>query len=218
MNKYDLVLDIIGHPEKYSPEQLREILDDPETREIYNLLCMTDSAAKADGTPADVDAEWQRFSQANISKPRHRFLTWFGSRAASIAAIIGISVAAVAAGIAVTVSVADHKAEEKTELHTVESAAMQSSSDAVAEAEALPSDTVVAEIAPIMFEDEALEVIMNKVAAIYGVEISFNNADAAGLHLFYRLDPTLPVEQIISQLNTFEQINIRRDGDTLIID
>ena len=36
--KYGLVLDIIEHPDKYTSEQLAEILTDPETREILPIF------------------------------------------------------------------------------------------------------------------------------------------------------------------------------------
>lgn len=39
MDKYDIVLDLIEHPAEYTPEKIEEMLSDPETREIYNLLC-----------------------------------------------------------------------------------------------------------------------------------------------------------------------------------
>ena len=45
--KYDLVFDLIEHPENYTSEQLAKILSDPETREFYRLLCLTDSAIEA---------------------------------------------------------------------------------------------------------------------------------------------------------------------------
>ena len=38
MDKYELVLDIIEHPDKYTSEQLQEIMSDPETRKIYLSL------------------------------------------------------------------------------------------------------------------------------------------------------------------------------------
>lgn len=47
---------------------------------------------------------------------------------------------------------------------------------------------------------------------------TFDNKEAATLHLYYRLDPSLSIDEVISQLNTFEQINIKRQGDTLTID
>ena len=65
-SKYDVVLDIIEHPENYTPEQLTEILSDSETREIYNLLCKTDSAIEA-GREIDVDAEVETFRRNMLS-------------------------------------------------------------------------------------------------------------------------------------------------------
>ena len=62
MDKYDLVLDIIEHPENYTSEQLAELLGEPEMREIYNLLCKTDSAIEA-SRDIDVDVEWEGFAQ-----------------------------------------------------------------------------------------------------------------------------------------------------------
>ena len=69
-----------------------------------------------------------------------------------------------------------------------------------------------------LFEDATLQAIMDEVAKTYRVQISFNDKDAAALHLYYKFDPALPLDEIIAQLNAFEQINITRNGDTLIID
>lgn len=99
MDKYDIVLDLIEHPAKYTPERIAEILSDPEAREIYNLLCKADSTLESTDAEVDVDAEWQKFSQCH-KKPKFQFL-WSGSRAASIAAIAFTSLAAVAIGITV---------------------------------------------------------------------------------------------------------------------
>ena len=58
---------------------------------------------------------------------------------------------------------------------------------------------------------------MGKVAAIYGVIVRFNHRESATLHLYYKFDPALSLDEVVAQLNTFEQINIRRDSDTIII-
>lgn len=212
MDKYDLVLDIIEHPEKYSSEQLTEMMSDPEIREIYNLLCKTDSSIKSNNEP-DINTEWDNFSKKYGVRPYRRF-SWFGSRAASIAAIVGTSIVAVAAGIAVTVSVTDNKpeplAEEITVIPSVESVATDTLTTR--------NDTVTVSLNPIMFENESLEKIMNEVAEAYGVEVKFNNEEAASLHLYYKLDPSLPLNAVVEQLNTFEQINIRQNGNVLNID
>ena len=163
MDKYELVLDIVEHPEKYTSEQLAEIMSDPETREIYNLLCKTESAIEAN-EEVDVDAEWENFSEKHTVRSRRTFF-WFGSRAASIAAIIGTSIVAVAAGIAVTVAVIDHKPDPITEsMPTAPSTVAVSTVTVTAK-----NDTVKVSLTPIMFEDEPLEKIMKEVANSYGV-------------------------------------------------
>lgn len=212
MDKYNLVLDFVEHPEKYTSEQLAEIMSDSETRAIYNLLCKADSAIEAE-KEIDVDSEWKNFSEKHPAHSRSIFF-WFGSRAASIAAIVGTSIVAVAAGIAVTVAVIDRKPESTAENLTVAPSVAAVSADTVT----AKSDTVKVSRTPIMFEDEPLEKIMREVADAYGVEVKFNNPDAASLHLFYKFDPSLALNEVLEQLNTFEQINIKRNGNILTID
>lgn len=77
MDKYDLVLDIIEHPENYTSEQLAELLGEPEMREMYNLLCKTDSAIEA-SRDIDVDVEWEGFAQKHGLRPRLSSL-WRGA-------------------------------------------------------------------------------------------------------------------------------------------
>lgn len=212
MDKYDLVLDIVEHPEKYTSGQLAEIMSDSETAEIYNLLCKADSAIEAD-KETDVDAEWGDFSEKHFAVV-HRTLFRFGSRAASIAAIVGSSIVAVAAGIAVTVSVIDRKTEPVGENASVVPSVVAVSADTIATV----SDSVKVSLTPIMFENEPLEKIMKKVAEAYGVGVRFNNQESATLHLYYKLDTSLPLNEVVEQLNTFEQINIKQNGNILTID
>lgn len=213
MDKYELALDIIEHPDNYTSEQLAEILSDREVREIYNLLCNTDSAVEAD-KEIDVDAEWEKFSEKHNLHPQRRSFPWFGSRAASIAAIIGTSIAAVAAGIAVTVAVIYHKPTPIANDEPVALSVGVTATDTIA----MRSDTTNVTLTPVMFENESLEKIMNEVAVTYGVEVKFNNSEAASLHLYYKLDSSLPLNEVVEQLNTFEQINITQNGNILNID
>lgn len=212
MDKHDLVFDIIEHPEKYSAEQLSEITSDPEIKEIYRLLCETDSAIKANNK-IDVDGEWNEFSKKHAAG--RRYLKWFGSRAASIVAIVCTSIVAVAAGIAVSVTISGHKAEQIAEKETTDTSSVNAVS---ADTIAATTDRLGNDMTPVTFEDQPLETIMNYVAAIYGVEVKFDNTEAAALHLYYKLDPSLPLNEIVEQLNTFEQINIKQNGNTLTID
>lgn len=213
MDKYDIVLDIIEHPERYTAERLGEILSDPETREVYNLLCKADSAMRS-GSEVDVDAEWEEFRKGKTLRS-HKVSAWFGNRAALIAAIAGTSAAAVAAGIAVTVAVVNRTSAGE---QTLPSAKEDIVAAVAVDTAAAPADTVKVDLSPVMFEDASLDAIMETIASVYNVEVKFANPETASLHLYYKFEPALPLEEIVSRLNTFEQINIRLEAGTLVID
>lgn len=211
MDKYDIVLDLVEHPDRYTPEQTAQVLSDPEVREIYNLLSRTASACKASEEVADaeVDAEWRRL------KPRPR-LRWYGSRAASIAVFALSSLVAVAIGVAVTVGVI--KEEPKPAGEGQEQAVAAQQAAAIDDTAVAETDTVPSAAEPVLFEDAPLGDILEAVSAAYGVTVSYRTPDAAGLHLHYKLDPALQLSEIVEQLNTFERLNIRLDGETIIVD
>lgn len=217
MDKYNTVLDLIEHPGNYSAGQIEEILSDREARDIYNLLCKTRSACTGadDNIADDVDMQWRSFEKKHFKKRRH--LIPVSSRAASIAAIAFTSLAAVALGVAVTVGTFEREDNrEETQ------GAAQSPVSEVAKA---PADTVITNHeavfsgdVPVLFEDKSLGDILDYITVQYGASVVYSTPDAEALHLYYRLDPAMPLDKVVESLNTFEQINIRMEGNTLIVD
>lgn len=215
MDKYDLVLDITEHPEKYSDAQLKEILSDAETRNIYNLLCKTDSAVEAqqEMSDDDVNQEWDRF-QRRASKSRFKFL-WLTGRAASVAMFLLCSLVALAIGVAVKVTVFNRgEAPEKADVSVQQEVGKTVAVDTIMAV----NDSIAVPIKPILFEDATLTEIMTSVEKAYSVKVDFHNDKLKDLHLYYSLDPSNTLAETIEELNTFEQINIRIYGTTLIID
>ncbi len=216
MDKYDIVLDLIEHPAEYTPERIAEILSDPETREIYNLLCKTGSTFASQDAEVDVNDEWQSFSKSH-KKPKFRFF-WSGSRAASITAIAFTSLTVVAIGITVAVKTfapqsqpLETMSETSVTTSVYVSETVENDSTAVAEEVVLPNT-------PILFDDASLEGILNRVADVHGVSVEYKKPEVALLHLYYRFDPAIPLKETIEQLNSFEQINIRINGKKIIVD
>ncbi len=216
MDKYDIVLDLIEHPAKFTSEKIEEILSDPETREIYNLLCKTDSTFASPDANVDVDAEWKKFSR------RHRNTKWrfllSGSRAASIAVIAFTSLTAVAIGITVVVK----SLEQKPQVDEVDASAevikVVSTSESISEDSTDALDETVVTDAPIIFEDASLEKILSSVADVHGAIVEYTKPETAQLHLYYKFDPAITLQETVEQLNSFEQINIRFDGKKIIVD
>ena len=68
MDKFEKILDIIDHQEKYSDEEIREILQDEECRKLYQTMVEVDSALESPSPIIKVDEEWDNF------KKRHPIL------------------------------------------------------------------------------------------------------------------------------------------------
>lgn len=214
MDKYAIVFDIIEHPEKYSSHQIDDILSDSEAKEIYNLLCKSTSALAAHQPPPDTEAEWNIFTNCH-NKNRRRFL-WIGNRAASIAILTLTSIAALAIGAAVSVRVINRQHTEVAETTHTPSTAVKTKIENNAADKA--TDTIQYTAAPILFEQESLETILSTIAYNYNLEVTYLTPSAKGLRLYYKFNPTMSINDIVEQLNTFEQINIHIDHQSLIVD
>lgn len=201
MDKYDLVLDIIGNIDKYSPRQAEEILSGPEASEIYKVLCKTEASMSVSVDNPDVDIEWARFESRTR---RNGFFSWFGNRAASIAVLAITTLAALAIGIAVTV----HMAEQKSDSEATEIPGFTAYESEDEDKAASCPDTASERRTPVIFEDKPLREIIDEVSRQYSVTVEYESDKTPDLHLYYRFDPTLSLEEVIEQLNTFEQINI----------
>lgn len=216
MDKYDAVLDIIEHPENYTSARLSEILSDPETREIYNVLVKTQSAAKSRDimSSAEVDEEWKRFERAYLTS-RFRFL-WLSGRAATIALLIVSSVVAFAVGITIKVSL-DRGNTDEAVAEAFHGDAIQSST-AVCDTVASTSETPFTKpTSPVLFENASFGEIVETIAKTYGVKARFEAEAKKQLHLFYKFDPNNTLQNIVDQLNSFEQIDITLEGSELVV-
>ena len=121
MDKFEIILDIIDHQEKYSDEEIREILQDEECRKLYQTMVEVDSAllqqnlntqASISHSPDDalssnsslgnsspnIDEEWEKFSQEHqLQEEASHPITSWRKLAASIAGFVLISGIAFAA-------------------------------------------------------------------------------------------------------------------------
>ena len=224
MDKYDLVLDIIGHPENFSQEQLKELLADKETREIYNLLCKTGSAVNRECDSLDADAEWEAFKEKRLTgdggssaKPARRIklVSWLSSRAASTAIVIGLSITSIAAiGIGIKMMADRQQTTAKEAVAGVKPLAPAADGgDTIRTA----TRQKPAPAEPIVFENATLETILTATGEYYGVSVRYANNEAKTLRLYFRLDASLPLAEIIGQLNTFDRINITLKDNTLTV-
>lgn len=239
MDKFEKILDIIDHQEKYSDEEIREILRDEECRKLYQTMQEVDSALlkrEVQGTDEekvdeklshdlDVDAEWEKFSDEHFlsdnaevipTTPNATSQSHFSWRkiAASIVGFVlvsGIAFAAIHSYI--------RKSQEPMPIAENEEGTLNNDS--------VKSDTT--QLAPVAttktaklaihktFENASFENMLAEIAAYYDLQVVFENEEAKKLRLYYEWDSHTEIGTVIRELNQFENVDISLQGKEIIV-
>ncbi|MBD5356826.1 MAG: DUF4974 domain-containing protein [Bacteroides sp.] len=217
MDKIDRFLDAIEYPERYTQSEIEAMLQDPEIKEVFDLLDKTKSSLQTLPTP-DIETEWRRFEKNHpASKVKHRF--WLaGMMSRNIAATIAIAIVSfttVAAIVSIGINQLNQRQDvsRPTDVKT-EYAEVIAKPDSVKSVEPVKDKT--SEI--IVFDNEPLKTIAGKIAGYYGYEVEFNNEASKSLRLYFRWNQENTVEEVVERLDNFEQIHIEIKDKTIKID
>lgn len=217
-DKTDRLLEAIDDPDRFSDDELAQLLTDAETRELYDLMSKTSDALVLAPEP-DIDREWTRFvnrrNAAAANGSRHfRILRNYISRNAAAAVIFVIASVAVAAttiGVARShksaddISITDHQPEISAPV-----AQKAAGSDSIASAVDKTSTISV-------FHDQAFADVISTIANHYGASVTYRDDKPKSLRLYFKWDQSESLAEVVEQLNYFKQLNITLDGDNLTI-
>ena len=219
MDKFEKILDMIDHQEKYSDEEIRELLQDEECRKFYQTMMEVDSALVKQETPVvDIDKDWEKFEEVhsdelngkNDDKNNGRWASW-RKMAASIAGFILVSGIAFAA-IHTYIKKSQEPMlanESHTELVAKDSVEQVAAKDSLAKVEKPAIHKT--------FENVAFDKMIAEIAAYYDMQVKFENAEAKSLRLYYEWDSHSSIESIVKELNQFENVNIEVVGQNIIV-
>ena len=207
MDKYDKLLDIIENPERYTDDEISQLLSDPEVADLYQTISATSSVLHHDCSAPDVDAEWERFSRKH-RQPRRNFRMRHNV-AATIIAIVAIT--ACATGIGMRLYQSEPAVTETTAQTGVDALTPDISGRVMPE----DSTAILPEI--IIFDNQRLDVIVRQIAERHGLKAGFRSPATAGLRMYLKWETSTPVEKVVETLNTFEQIDIEIIGDSIAV-
>lgn len=238
MDKFEKILDIIDHQEKYSDEEIREILQDEECRKLYQTMMEVDSAllqqnlntqASISHSPDDalssnsslgnsspnIDEEWEKFSQEHQlqEEATHPITSW-RKLAASIAGFVLISGIAFAA-----IHTYIKRSQEPTQV-TADTHPEVIKSDSAKQVAAKDSLTHPKQEKPAIhktFENVAFEQMISEIASYYDLQVKFENNEDKTLRLYYEWNSHSSIENIVKELNQFENVNIELQQNELIV-
>lgn len=216
MDNLDKLLEALDHPEKFSAEEIEKLLSDPEIRDLYEMLATTRSTSFTDSYLDEkaVEREWEKLSTqrresvAHASKWRFFRKLAFNRKVAVIITIIVISCSVVAVGVSLGLKFSGKSEVVNQEVDTPLNETLLVSTD---EVQPLLNDTTI------LFEEEKLEVILDKIAPYYDVKIEHKASQTKDVRLFLRWSSTMPLEDLIDHLNSFDRINLTLNDSTLII-
>lgn len=237
MDKFEKILDIIDHQEKYSDEEIREILQDEECRKLYQTMMEVDSAllqqnlntqASISHSPDDalssnsslgnsspnIDEEWEKFCQEHqLQEVSHPITSW-RKLAASIAGFVLIS------GIAFAAIHTYIKRSQETTQVTADTHPEVIKSDSAKQVTAKDSLTNPKPEKPAIhktFENVAFEQMISEIASYYDLQVKFENNEDKTLRLYYEWNSHSSIENIVKELNQFENVNIELQQNELIV-
>ena len=224
MDKFEKILDIIDHQEKYSDEEIREILQDEECRKLYQTMMEVDSALENSSPIINVDEEWEKFSQehqlqeeatqnAAQEAASHPITSW-RKLAASIAGFVlisGIAFAAIHTYIKRSQEPTQVTADTHPEVIKSDSVKLVAENDSLTHPK--PEKPAIHKI----FENVVFEKMISEIASYYDLQVKFENNEDKTLRLYYEWDSHSSIENIVKELNQFENVNIELQQNELIV-
>ena len=232
--KWDLLLDLLEHPEKYSETQKDELLGDEEVNELYQQLIETRQSldfakSKEEMKMPSIDAEWEKLKEemqqkeemsqnAETLQTAKLFPLWSPMRkVAAVAAVLVVSGITFAAIHLVTRS---HQASDKhnTELVTSHKDSIQQvSAPQKSNIEEKTDSASLAQL-PLVYENAELQNILTPIAGHFHLQVTYQNESTRHIRLFLQLEKNMSLDDIIELMNHFEKVNIRHEGQTLIVE
>lgn len=232
--KWDMLLDLLEHPEKYSETQKDELLGDEEVNELYQQLVETRQSldfakSKEEMKMPSIDAEWEKLKEekqqkeemsqnAETQQTAKLFPLWSPMRkVAAVAAVLVVSGITFAAIHLVTRS---HQASDNSNTELVSSrkdSIQQVSAPQKSNIEEKTDSASLAQL-PLVYENAELQNILTPIAGHFHLQVTYHNESARHIRLFLQLEKNMSLDDIIELMNHFEKVNIRHEGQTLIVE
>lgn len=206
----DRLLEMLDHPERYSEQEIMDIVNhDEHTSEFYRQLVRAQRAGnrkRSVGKQVDVDAAWQQFEQWHSGKsPQDHSWRKIVAAIAGILLVSGIAWAA----IHMVNRMSTDKVPE-TAITTTQDVTDAGPRLDVTDVADHPDDRTI-------FDNVALEQILDEIAAHYGMGVKFLNADARSLRFHLVWNKADGVDKVLADLNHFERVDIEKQDKLLIV-
>lgn len=226
--QWDMLLDLLEHPEKYSETQKDELLGDEEVNELYQQLIETRQSldfgkSKEEMKMPSIDAEWEKLKdemKQNVETQQTAKLLPLWSPMRKVAAVAAVLVVSGITFAAIHLVTRYHQASDKNNTELMASQKDSIQQVAAPQKSSIEEKTDSANLAqlPLVYENAELQNILTPIAGHFHLQVTYQNESARHIRLFLQLEKNMSLDDIIELLNHFEKVNIRHEGQTLIVE
>ena len=237
MDKTEKLLRMMEHPEKYSDEELQELLSDEECRQLYEAMRLSADAfemadAKEQIANGIKDSEWEKFEAEHFSNEEstpfathsststsnystsatHSSLFTLHSSLRKIAAMfVGVLMLS---GIAYAAFYLVRNNTQTTQ--NQQTAAVAGNQPSIGNAQLVEEDST--QLKPVVYEDAELCTMLSEMAAFYHYEVTFRNDSTKHIRLYFTWDKNAKMEDVIATFNKFDRIHITCEEQKLTVE
>ena len=206
MDKLEILLDMIEHPDRYTEEQMQELLADEDVRKHYQMMVWLRESQ--DPSRSSLKEREKRPSPTSPLKGEAfslplRVVRMGRYAAAFVGAVVmaGLLFAAVRPFL-----------NSPSEAENASSAGDEAPSLTEGQGEGLLQEGLV------VFQDAPLDSILTVVAQHYGKVVLFRNEEVRTMRLIMTWQPADSLSSLIGRLNLFEGLQLTLQADTLIVE
>ena len=242
-DKWDVLLDLLEHPENYTESQKDALLADAEVKEMYQQMVETREAldyqkSKEEMAMPSVAEEWEKLKrkkseefncytndytasskQNDNGNPSTKFFSlWSPIR--KVAAIVAVLIVSGITFAAIHLATRSHQenAINSTEKVTVQSDSIQQASAIAKASSTEKADSTSQQKLPLVYENAELQAILTPIAQHFQLKVVYQTEASRHIRLYLQLTEGMSLDDIIELMNHFEKVNIRHEGETLIVE
>ena len=196
MKEIEELLKMTEHPQDYSDEEIREMMNDPDMRAYYELMVSAEAGFSLRKEGHGNHRERSRDSKDHESIP---MILRIAAIFIGVLLLSGISFAAYRLMVSGGKSQAQKVEMSDSPQQTVS-----------------PQQVITEPNAVRTFENTELQQILQELSDYYHVGVEFRNEQSRHIRLYTKWDTTAPLHQMIERLNGFEKVSIRLTDNQII--
>lgn len=213
------LLEMQEHPERYTEEEIRQLMADEECRKLYEQMVRATDAiysekviVNSEEFAAAQDAGTDSLETQATAEAKSPIFTLRYSLRKLAAVFIGLLILS-----GITYAAIHYVRSSKGYVDSLpqDTTVVASVPQSAANTSLVAQDSI--QLKPVVFEDAELATILKEVATFYQYEVVYQHEASKHIRLYFTWNKKDKIEDIVETFNKFERIHITEENRKLIV-